>query len=82
MTAAGVSAGLSGLGAGTTFTGTYFSHDFVAGPLPSLIDGDFGSVLRGGTQGAGYFMVGGQTNAYFHSGGDPFQLRVNELNQS
>ena len=79
VNAAGILAGLSA-GAGASFTGGYFSHDSVSGGgLTSLIDGDVGVILAEGGFGAGHLTVGGETTTNFHNGGDPFQLRVNEL---
>lgn len=67
-------------GAGTSWTGTYFSHDAVAGAgLTAFITGNAGTILAGGEFGDGYYMLGGQTNTNFHSGGNPLQLRINEL---
>lgn len=67
-------------GAGTSWAGTYFAHDSVSGAgLTAFISGDAGTILAGGAFGSGYYMLGGQTTTNFHSGGDPFQLRVNEL---
>ncbi|MBW8829979.1 MAG: PEP-CTERM sorting domain-containing protein [Burkholderiales bacterium] len=72
-------------GAGTSWAGYHFSHNDIAAPdtFRSLIVDDVGrTVLSGGSFGAGYVMLGGQTNTAFHAsinGSDPFQLRVNEL---
>lgn len=79
ITAAGVAAGLD-VGAGLNFTGTSFAHNNVTvGPLTSLIEGPAGVVLADGFFGLGHLTVGGQTTTNFHSGDNPFQLRVNEL---
>ena len=76
VTAAGILAGLDGNGAGTNFTGGYFSHDVVAGTDVCYVSGDFGCVFGAVTEG---LFVGGQTTTNFHSGDNPLQLRVNEL---
>lgn len=69
-------AGLAAFGAGSSFTGSYFSHDIVSGVDTCYVSGDAGCVF--GSLGAGLFL-GGQTTTNFHNGSDPFQLRVNEL---
>lgn len=80
VNAAGIAAGLSGNGAGTSFSGTSFSHNAVTGGN-CLITGTAGCIFAGGAQGAGAYFVGGQTTTNFHSpGAAAFQLRVNELN--
>jgi hypothetical protein len=76
MTAAGIAAGLDGNGAGTTFGGNSFGHDIVAGASVCYIESSLGCVFGAVTQG---LFVGGQTTSGFHSGSDPFQLRVNQL---
>jgi hypothetical protein len=68
-------------GAGTSWNGNYFSHDTVAGAgLTAFITGAAGTILAGGEFGDGYYMLGGQTSSAFHSGGNPLQLRINQLN--
>jgi hypothetical protein len=49
------------------------------GGLTTFITGQFGAILAGADFGDGYYMLGGQTSSYFHSGGNPLQLRINEL---
>lgn len=67
-------------GAGTNWTGNSFSHDSVAGAgLTAFITGSAGTILAGGEFGDGYYMLGGQTSSFFHRGGDPLQLRINQL---
>lgn len=67
-------------GAGTSWTGSSFSHDSVAGTgLTAFITGASGTILAGGDFGNGYYLLGGQTNTNFHSGGNPLQLRINQL---
>jgi hypothetical protein len=84
LTAAGMP--LSANGAGTSWEGNWFAHNAIGtgAGFTTFITGDSGeTVLAGGAFGAGYLLLGGQTNTYFHSavnGSDPFQLRVNELN--
>ncbi len=75
LTLDGVAAGLSISGAGTSWTGSYFAHNAVFGGT-CLITGDNGCILAN----SGNLWAGGETTSNFHSGGDPFQLRVNELN--
>ena len=80
ITAAGIVAGLNAGGAGLNFTGSSFAHNNITlGGLTSLIEGPGGVALASGVFGAGRLTVGGQTTTNFHSGGNPFQLRVNEL---
>ena len=83
ITGAGVTAGLSGSGAGVAWTGNSFGHNFVTGSGTCYVEGfdgsDTGCVFAGGAQGAGAYFVGGQTTTNFHSGGNPLQLRINEL---
>lgn len=68
-------------GAGTSWTGNSFAHDSVAGSgLTAFITGSAGTILAGGDFGNGYYLLGGQTNTSFHSGGNPLQLRINQLN--
>jgi hypothetical protein len=74
LTAAGIAAGLGASGAGSSFTGSYFSHNAVFGGT-CLITGSAGCI----TARSGNLMAGGETITFFHSGDDPFQLRVNEL---
>jgi hypothetical protein len=76
LTAAGLSAGLDLNGAGAAFTGGYFSHDRVDGVDTCYVTGTAGCVF--GSKGRGLF-VGGQTTTNFHGGGNPLQLRANEL---
>ncbi len=67
-------------GAGTSWNGSSFSHDAVTGGgLTAMITGQSGTILAGADFGAGYYLLGGQTSSYFHSGGNPLQLRINEL---
>ena len=74
LTADGIAAGLGANGAGTAWTGTYFSHDVVTGVDTCYVSGDYGCVFGN----VGGLFVGGQTSTNFHSaGGD--QLRVNQL---
>ena len=56
--------------AGTSWWATYFSHDTVAGQgLTTFITGTTGAaILAGGQFGAGYYLLGGQTNTSFHTG--------------
>ena len=75
LTAAGVLAGLDLNGAGTSWTGNFFSHDVVTGIDTCYVTGGAGCVF--GSKGAGLF-VGGQTSPQFQSGGGE-ELRVNEL---
>lgn len=74
LTAAGLAAGLDAGGAGSSWTGNFFSHNAVFGGT-CLIVGPAGCI----TAQSGNLMAGGETTTNFHSGGDPFQLRVNEL---
>lgn len=73
LTAAGLAAGLSGGGAGTSWTGTSFSHNAVFGGT-CLISGTAGCILAQ----SGTLFAGGETTTNFHSAGG-FELRVNEL---
>lgn len=72
-------------GAGLSWAGYDFSHNSLDTPstFNSLIRDEFGNtILAGGFFGAGYVMLGSQTNTSWHDGidgSDPFQLRVNEL---
>jgi hypothetical protein len=74
LTAAGLANGLDSSGAGSAFGGFFFSHSNVTGGT-CLITGAAGCI----TAVSGNLMAGGETTLNFHSGGDPFQLRVNEL---
>jgi filamentous hemagglutinin family protein len=57
---------------GTSWSGTYFSHDIVAGSgLQNLISGTAGPVLAYKTYGAGVVMIGGITSPFFHSPQQP-----------
>ncbi len=82
VTADGIAAGLAANGAGTEFGGSSFSHDEVRGVDVCYVTGEYGCVFGAVTEG---LFVGGQTTTNFHwagannPGGDPFQLRVNEL---
>lgn len=75
LTAAGVLAGLDANGAGSSFTGNYFSHDVVTGVDVCYVSGDVGCVFGAVTEG---LFVGGQTAPNFHSSGG-LALRANEL---
>ena len=77
LTAAGAAAGLGANGAGSSWTGGYFSHDIVSGGT-CLVSGSAGCVFTVGTAGAGSWGVGGQTAPYFQSAG-ALELRANEL---
>lgn len=77
LTAAGTTAGLGTNGAGSSWTGGYFSHDIVTGGT-CLVSGSAGCVFTTGTSGAGTWAVGGQTAPMFHSEG-AVQLRANQL---
>ena len=80
VNAAGIAAGFSGFGAGTSYTGSSFAHSFVSGGgLTSLIDGEAGVVFAEGYFGAGHLSVSGETTTNFHYGPDANQLRINEL---
>jgi PEP-CTERM motif len=75
LTGAGVTAGLGAFGAGTSWTGTLFSHNNVTGGT-CLITGDNGCILAK----SGNLWAGGETTTNFHSPvAASFQLRVNEL---
>jgi hypothetical protein len=53
--------------AGTSWTGNYFSHDYITGTgLTSLISGDYGSVLAELNYGSGLVLFGGMTSTFFH----------------
>ncbi len=53
---------------GTSWTGNYFSHDYITGNgLTGLINGESGWVLAEEAYGAGHVMFGGMTNTNFHS---------------
>ncbi|MBK8702680.1 MAG: hypothetical protein IPN33_03070 [Saprospiraceae bacterium] len=53
---------------GSSWTGGYFSHDFVSGPYGTeLISGTAGPILTEKTWGSGRVMFGGMTATYFHS---------------
>ena len=73
LTAAGFAGGLDGGGAGSSWTGNFFSHNAVFGGT-CLITGSGGCILAQ----SGNLFAGGETTTNFHSGGG-FQLRVNEL---
>jgi hypothetical protein len=77
LTAAGLAAGLSAGGAGSSWTGGSFGHDVVTGGT-CYVSGSVGCVFAGGTQGSGAYFVGGQTTTNFHSEGGE-QLLVNQL---
>jgi hypothetical protein len=77
LTSAGIAAGLDANGAGSSWTGNYFSHDVVTGGT-CLVSGSEGCVFTGGKAGAGTWAVGGQTAPYFQSGG-ALELRANQL---
>lgn len=74
LTADGLAAGLNSGGAGTSWTGNYFSHDAVTGLDTCYVTGDAGCAFGS----KGNMFVGGQTAPYFQSGG-ALQLRANEL---
>jgi len=74
LTSDGLAAGLDGSGAGTSWSGNWFSHDTVNGVGTCYVAGESGCAF-GGT---GNVFVGGQTAPYFQSGG-ALQLRANEL---
>jgi hypothetical protein len=77
LTAAGIAAGLDANGAGSSWTGGYFSHDVVSGGT-CLVNGSAGCVFTVGKAGNGTWAVGGQTAPYFQSNG-ALELRANEL---
>lgn len=80
VNAAGVAAGLTDGGITTNYTGNYFSHATVSGPLTSLIDGDLGSVFGVMNWGSGFVAFGGQTTTNFHyPNSDAQVLLANEL---
>lgn len=63
---AGVSAGLTYGDIATEYTGNFFSHATVTGPLTSLIDGSAGSIFSVMDWGSGFVAFGGQTTTNFH----------------
>jgi hypothetical protein len=74
--------------AGTAWEGGFFAHNALTlsdgfTPLISNMGADPYTIVAGGGFGAGYVLLGTQTNTSFHwsspDGSDPFQLRVNEL---
>jgi hypothetical protein len=69
---------LSANGAGSSWTGTSFSHDVVTGGLVDYIVGTEGAVLTGGSQGLGFYLAGGMTSPFFQSAGGE-ALRANIL---
>jgi PEP-CTERM motif len=77
LTAAGAAAGLGANGAGSSWTGSYFSHDVVSGGT-CMVSGSAGCAFTVGTAGAGSWGVGGQTAPAFQSTGG-LELRANEL---
>lgn len=77
LTADGTAAGLGANGAGSSWTGSYFSHDIVTGGT-CLVSGSAGCVFTAGTAGAGTWAVGGQTAPGFQSSG-ALELRANQL---
>ena len=77
LTAAGTAAGLGANGAGSSWTGNFFSHDVVSGGT-CQVSGSAGCVFTVGTAGAGSWGVGGQTAPMFQSTGG-LELRANEL---
>lgn len=80
VTAAGIAAGLLAGGLATGYTGSYFSHGTVSGPLTDLISGAAGPILGVLSYGSGLAMFGGQTTVNFHSPApDATALRVNQL---
>lgn len=81
ITAAGVSAGLTAGGISTTYTGNFFSHASVSGPISSLIeDSDGGTIFGAMSYGSGFVAFGGDTDpTYWQPTPDNQQLRVNEL---
>ncbi len=78
VTAAGVAAGLTDGGIPTSYTGNWFAHATLSGPITSLIDGDAGVVLGVEDFGLGLVLFGGQTTTNYHST-DGDLLLVNEL---
>lgn len=77
---AGVAAGLTAGPITTSYTGTWFSHATITGPVTSLIDGTAGVILGERDWGTGFAMFGGQTTTNWHAPNpDAFQLRVNQL---
>lgn len=80
VNANGVAAGLTTGGLPTEYTGNYFAHSTVSGPLLSLVDGQFGSVFGTKSHGSGLVAFGGQTTTNWHSpNSEAQQLLVNEL---
>jgi hypothetical protein len=69
---------LSANGAGSNWSGGYFSHDMVTGGLVDYIVGTEGAVLTGGSQGLGFYLAGGMTSPYWQSTGGN-ALRANIL---
>jgi len=78
VNANGVAAGLSDGGITGTYTGTWFSHASISGPVTSLIDGSSGVILGVEDFGLGLAVFGGQTTTNFHSASGQ-SLLVNEL---
>jgi hypothetical protein len=80
ITAAGLAAGLGAGGIATNYTGGYFAHSVVAGPITDLVDGPSGIIFGSESYGAGLASFGGQTTDNFHfPQPDAHQLLVNEL---
>lgn len=80
VTAAGVAAGLTAGGISSSYTGDFFAHSTVSGPISDLVDGSAGTIFGGEQYGNGYVAFGGQTTTNFHfPDGDANMLLVNEL---
>jgi hypothetical protein len=80
VSAAGVAAGLTNGGIATDYTGNYFSHATVSGPISNLVYGSNGTIFGAESYGAGLAAFGGQTTTNFHSPSpDGEILLVNEL---
>ncbi|MEP6502662.1 MAG: PEP-CTERM sorting domain-containing protein [Betaproteobacteria bacterium] len=78
VNANGIAAGLTDGGITTTYTGNFFSHASISGPVTSLIDGESGVILGVEDFGLGLAVFGGQTTTNFHSTSGNVLL-VNEL---
>lgn len=80
VTAAGIAAGLTAGGISTSYSGNYFSHSTLSGPISALIVGDAGTIFGSLAFGSGFATFGGQTTANFHAPqADADRLLVNQL---
>jgi hypothetical protein len=80
ITAAGIAAGLTAGGITTSYSGYYFSHATITGPVTTLITGASGTILGEEQWGNGFALFGGQTVIDYHSPSiDAQTLLVNEL---